>query len=170
MDDLIRDLLDYARVNRADFTRSLVDLDEILDAVMESMSAEFQQRKAIVQRTRPLGSVMAHGPMLHQVFTNLLSNGIKFVSRGVEPRVYIWSEPRDGRVRLFVQDNGIGISTEHQDRIFGIFERLNRSEEYPGTGIGLAIVRRAVERLGGSVGLESKPGKGSTFWIELPTA
>jgi signal transduction histidine kinase len=170
MDDLIRDLLDYARVNRAEIRRTAVDLDEVLDAVMEPMSADLQRVQAVVERTRPLGRVMAHGPMLHQVLTNLLSNAVKFVAKGVTPRVAIFSELAAERVRMSFRDNGIGIAPQHQDRIFGIFERLNRSEDYPGTGIGLAIVRRAVERLGGSVGMESTPGAGSTFWIELPRA
>jgi signal transduction histidine kinase len=170
MDDLIRDLLDYARVNRAEIRLAAVDLDEVLDAVMETMSAELQDRKAALERARPLGRVLAHEPMLHQVITNLLSNALKFTAAGVAPNVEIRSEIWGGRVRLSFKDNGIGIASEHQDRIFGIFERLNRSEDYPGTGIGLAIVRRAVERLGGSVGVQSKPGEGSTFWIELPTA
>ena len=170
MDDLIRDLLDYARVNRAEIRRVPVNLDDVFDAVIESMSAELQERKAAVRRTSPLGRVMAHEPMLHQVVTNLLSNAVKFVAPGTTPDVSIESEVRDGRLRLRFRDNGIGVAPEHHSRIFGIFERLNRTEDYPGTGIGLAIVRRAVERLEGAVGLESKPRQGSTFWIELPTA
>jgi signal transduction histidine kinase len=170
MDDLIRDLLDYARVNRAEIKQSEVDLDAVLDTVMESMSGDLRERKAVVERTRPLGTVMAHEPMLNQVITNLLSNAVKFVPREAIPKVAISSASRNGRVRLSFKDNGIGIAPEHHDRIFGIFERLNRSEDYPGTGIGLAIVRRAVERLGGSVGVESKPEEGSTFWVELPVS
>jgi signal transduction histidine kinase len=85
----------------------------------------------------------------------------------VTPRVRIWTEEDSLRVRLFVADNGIGIATDKHERIFQIFERLHGIETYPGTGIGLAIVRKGMERLGGRAGVESTPGRGSTFWIEL---
>jgi signal transduction histidine kinase len=86
----------------------------------------------------------------------------------VSPNVRIWTEARDGVVKLFVRDNGIGIAPQHKDKIFGIFQRLHSSSEYPGTGVGLALVRRGVERMGGKVHLESAPGDGSTFCLELP--
>ena len=82
----------------------------------------------------------------------------------------MYAEQRDGSTRLWVEDNGIGIPAEYQERVFGIFERLHAGDTYPGTGIGLAIVRKSVERMGGKVGVESSAGKGSRFWIELPCA
>jgi signal transduction histidine kinase len=170
MDDLIRDLLDYARINRADIQRNYVELDDLLDDVLHGMVDELQERKARVAVAKPLGRVVAHGPVLLQVLTNLISNATKFVAPGVQPLVTVRTEKRNRRLRILIQDNGIGIDPEHHERIFGIFERLNRAEEYPGTGIGLAIVRRAIERLGGSVGVESAPNSGSTFWVELPPA
>jgi signal transduction histidine kinase len=99
---------------------------------------------------------------------NLLSNALKYVPEGVSPRVTVRAEDRDGRVRLWVEDNGIGIPPEYHERIFRVFERLHPPEVYSGTGIGLAIVRRAIERMSGQTGLESTPGQGSRFWIELP--
>jgi signal transduction histidine kinase len=114
--------------------------------------------------------VIGHGPTLAQVLANLVANAIKFVPPERTPDVRIQAEPRDGRVRLWVEDNGIGIALEHHERIFRVFERLHRAAEYPGTGIGLAIVRKAMERMGGGSGLESEPGRGSRFWIELPRA
>lgn len=170
MDDLIRDLLDYARLNRAEIKQTLVDLDGVADEVLQQMAAELLERHASVEVVRPLGRVVGHAPVLAQVLTHLISNAAKFVAPGVMPAVRIGTERRDGHVRIFVQDNGIGIVAQHQERIFGIFERLNRAEDYPGTGIGLAIVRRAIERLGGGHGVESEPGRGSRFWIELPQA
>jgi signal transduction histidine kinase len=134
------------------------------------MSTEISQRNAEVRLGRPLGWVHGHPPMLAQVVANLVSNGVKFVSSGTSPLVSITTEKRDGSVRLWVEDNGIGIAPEFQERIFGVFERLHREEEYPGTGIGLAIVRKAVERMGGLTGVESRPGQGSRFWIELPAS
>ena len=170
MDELIRDLLDYARINRAEIKRSFLELDPVIDETLQQMSAELLDRGTEVHVEKPLGRVVAQGTVLIQVLTNLISNGSKFVAPGVRPKIRIFAETRDRRVRLKIQDNGIGIALQHQERIFGIFERLNRAEEFPGTGIGLAIVRRAMERLGGIVGVESTPGSGSTFWIELPSA
>jgi signal transduction histidine kinase len=98
---------------------------------------------------------------------NLVSNAIKFVPPGVVPLVRIRAQRENGFVRLYVMDNGIGIKPQHHERIFEVFERLHGIEAYPGTGIGLAIVRKGIERLEGRVGLSSTPGQGSQFWIEL---
>jgi len=98
---------------------------------------------------------------------NLVSNAVKFVAPGATPRVRLWAEKRGEFVRLWIEDNGIGIAKEHQGRIFRVFERLHGVETYPGTGIGLAIVQKGAERLGGRVGVESTEGAGSKFWIEL---
>jgi len=99
-----------------------------------------------------------------------LANAIKFVAPGVQPQVRIWAEQHDQWVRLWVEDNGIGIHPTNQERIFRIFERLHGIEAYPGTGIGLAIVRKGVERMGSRVGVKSSLGQGSKFWLELPKA
>ena len=112
--------------------------------------------------------VLAHKPTLVQVVVNLLSNAQKFVATGALPQVEIATSRVDGFVRLSVADHGIGIALEHQQRIYQVFERLHTMEEYPGTGIGLAIVKRGIERMQGRYGLESTLGKGSTFWIDLP--
>lgn len=95
---------------------------------------------------------------------------MKFVARGVTPRVRIYAEHQAGKVRIWVEDNGIGIAPEAGERIFEAFKRLHSQSEYEGTGVGLAIVRKAVERMGGAVGVESEPGKGSRFWVELQSA
>ena len=105
--------------------------------------------------------------MLGQVVGNLVSNAIKFVPNERQPRVQIRAEDTGDSVRLWVEDNGIGIAPEHRERIFRIFERLHGMETYPGTGIGLALVQKGVDRLGGRVGVESVEGAGSRFWIEL---
>ena len=86
----------------------------------------------------------------------------------VKPRIRIRARSEEGRARLWVEDNGIGIAPEHHATVFGVFQRLHTTERYPGTGIGLAIVRRGVERMGGRVGVESEAGRGARFWIELP--
>jgi len=99
---------------------------------------------------------------------NLVGNGLKFVASETKPQIEISTERRDEVVRICVKDNGIGIAPEYQERVFGLFERLHTNQSYPGTGIGLALVRKGVERMGGRVGLESTLGAGSRFWLELP--
>jgi len=106
--------------------------------------------------------------VLVQVILNLLSNAVKYVAEGVTPELRIWAEQRDATVRLYLQDNGIGIAPKDQERIFQVFERLHGVETYQGNGVGLAIARKAVTRLGGRIGVQSGLGEGSRFWIELP--
>jgi signal transduction histidine kinase len=105
-----------------------------------------------------------------QVVTNLVANALKFTAPGVRPAVQLSAERRGAHVRLWVADNGLGIAPEHCRRIFQPFERLHGVEAFPGTGMGLAIVHKAVERMGGSCGVDSEVGRGSRFWIELPAA
>jgi len=100
---------------------------------------------------------------------NLISNGIKFQKPGVPPEIKITAtRMRERMIRISVTDNGIGIQPDHVSRLFKVFERLHGIEQYPGTGIGLAIVKRGSERMGGRCGVESKVGEGSNFWVELP--
>jgi signal transduction histidine kinase len=104
---------------------------------------------------------------LTQCISNLLDNAVKFVAPGAVPQVRIRSERVNGHVTLWFEDNGIGMDGEAKQKLFQMFQRVHGSN-YPGTGIGLAIVRKAVERMGGEVGVESEPGKGSRFWLWLP--
>ena len=113
---------------------------------------------------------IAHEAPLTQCIYNLLSNAVKFVEAGKKPRIRIWSEQVDSRVTVWFEDNGIGIPKSAQARMFLMFQRFHRPDVYEGTGIGLAIVRRAVERMGGSAGVDSEEGTGSRFWLRLPAA
>ena len=130
----------------------------------------FHPSAATIELKGSFPAVLANEAVLTQCFSNLLGNAVKFVAPGVRPRVEISSQSvaSGRRARLFFKDNGIGIEPAAQGKIFGIFERL--SNQYEGTGIGLAIVKKGVERMGGTVGLESAPGRGSTFWLELERA
>ena len=168
MDGLIKDLLAYSRIGRRELDIQAVGLEGVVAEAIEQLRSTIDSSNAEIIVDRPLPSVRAHFATLRQVVANLLSNGIKFVAADVRPKIRIWAEPREGMVRLWVEDNGIGIDEEHQTRIFQAFERLHGVERYPGTGIGLAIVQRATERMGGRCGVESTLGQGSRFWVEYP--
>lgn len=166
MDALLIDLLTFSQMAQRRIQLSPVRLAPVVDAVFGRLGGEFREKDAREEHPGPWPEVLAHEPTLQQVLFNLVSNAIKFTRTGVRPLVRVWAEERSGAVRIWVQDNGIGIADEHQSQIFEPFTRLN-GDRYPGTGIGLAIVRQGVVRMGGRVGLESRAGVGSRFWIEL---
>jgi signal transduction histidine kinase len=168
MDNLIQDLLTYGRLSRARLPRERVSLEVVAAEAIAQLETEIRERQAEISLLTHLPEVLGHRATLIQVTANLLSNAIKFVPPGVTPRVCLSAETRQGRVRLWVEDNGIGVAPEHRERIFRIFERLHSFETYPGTGIGLAFVRKGISRMGGSAGLEPAPEQGSRFWFELP--
>ncbi|HUW28423.1 MAG TPA: ATP-binding protein [Sulfuriferula sp.] len=168
MDILIQDLLAYSQLSRSELSPKPVNLSKTVAEATSQLQAQISEHQAIISVIEPLPDVFGHRPTLVQVITNLLSNAIKFVAPGVTPKVRIWAESYGNKVRLWVEDNGIGIPAEHKERIFRVFERLHGIETYPGTGIGLAIVRKGMERMGGSADVVSQDGKGSRFWVELP--
>ena len=170
MDLLIADLLAYSCLSRAAIAVQSVALDAAMASALAQVEEELRQRQAQVHVASELPRVMAHHATLVQVVANLLTNAARFVAPDTRPAIAVWAEACGPWTRLWVADNGIGIAPEHRERIFGVFERLHGVETYSGTGIGLAIVRKGMERLGGRVGLESTVGRGSRFWIELPTA
>jgi signal transduction histidine kinase len=167
MDDLIGDLLEYSRISRKEVHLQIINLEALIKGVIDSMGAFIKDSMGTIDVSGPLPDVMGSKSILEQVVSNLISNALKFSRPGVSPHLRIWAESSDEFVTLNFQDNGIGIPEEHHDRIFKVFERLHGIEEYPGTGIGLAIVKKGVERLRGSAGVESVPGRGSRFWINL---
>src|SRR5581483_8548653 len=170
MRNLIDGVLAYARLAQADFRAEPVDLEDVADEVLGRFAPEAKKALARIEVVRPLGKVLAHRLALSQILENLVTNGLKFVEPGRSPELRIRAQARDGRVRLWVEDNGIGVPKEFQERIFAGFQRLHSQSEYPGSGVGLSIVRRAAEKMGGSAGVESEPGKGSSFFVELPAA
>jgi PAS domain S-box-containing protein len=171
MDQLIRDLLEYSRLQRREVPVETVSLESVVRHVLATGDGHAKERGTDVSAEAAGCEVLANRAVLGQIVSNLLDNAAKFVPAGVRPRVRLWCERRSGAfVRVWVEDNGIGIAPEHQRRIFNVFERLHGSEAYPGTGIGLAIVRKGAERMGGRYGVESDVGRGSRFWVELPEA
>jgi len=169
LDALIQDVLAYSRVIRSSFQFKSVQLDPLVHEVLQQQPG-LQAPQANVSIQSPLSPVLGHHALLTQCLSNLLGNAVKFVPKGKTPEITVRTEPRDSMVRIWVEDNGIGIDPRHRQRLFNLFERLHSSQEYEGTGIGLSIVRKAVVRMGGTVGVESEPGKGSRFWMELHAA
>lgn len=165
---LISDLLAYSRLGFEEVRLEPVELDPVVTAALEQVDADLTETGARIDVAEGLPRVLGDRVTLTQVLANLLSNAIKFVPEGTRPDIRIRAEPHPGSVRLWVEDNGVGIPVDQQDRIFRTFERLAQSRGRPGTGIGLAIVRRGIERIGGRAGVESEPGKGARFWIEIP--
>lgn len=170
LDELIQDLLAYSRLSRAQITPERVELEIAMARVLGAMSEEIATREARLEVQPGLPAVLGHRSTLVQVLTNLISNALKFVASDVTPHVRISASCDEHWVRLTVADNGLGIEPRHHKQVFGVFERLHSAERYPGTGIGLAIVKKGIERMGGSVQLESAPGEGSRFTLSLPRA
>ncbi len=166
MDRLLLDLLAYGRAARAEMDLRVINVKEAWEIARFQCAADINRTGATIEEGKLAGKVVAHGGMLGQCFANLLANAIKFVAPGIKPVVRVWSEEEPDHIRVWVADNGIGMPQKHHEKAFRVFERLN-GNLYPGTGIGLSIVRKGVERMGGRVGVESEPGKGSRFWIEL---
>jgi signal transduction histidine kinase len=166
MDALTRDLLAYGRVARENATLEAVQLRPILEAI-KLMLAESAKSSVKIVIEPKLADVLGHSFLLEQSLTNLVDNAVKFVAPGVTPEVRIRTETHGEMVRLWIEDNGIGIDPNYHHKIFKIFERVGDLHRYQGTGIGLAIVHRAVQRMGGACGVNSVPGKGSQFWVDL---
>lgn len=166
---LIEDLLAYARMERRALQSGPVEVESLVRSVLAERAAEIRDRGIDPRLDLPPLTVRADPDGLAQVLRNLLDNALKFGRDGATPEVEIGGRSEEHRVVLWVKDNGIGFDMRFHDRIFEIFQRLHRAEDYPGTGIGLAIVRKAVQRMGGRVWAESAPHAGATFYLELPT-
>ena len=164
MDHLINDALDYSRVVRIELELQPMDLSAVIGGIVRSYP-QFQRPNAEIVIQPGMPFVLANEAGLTQCFSNLIGNAVKFVEPGKVPQVNLSAERRGDYVRVWVKDNGIGIRPEYHEKVWQMFQRLNTT--YQGTGIGLALVRKVVERMRGRVGLESDPGQGSAFWVEL---
>lgn len=167
MENLIHDLLAYTRAGQLDGPAEPTDANEVLQASLSALSSAIAENSALVT-TEPLPTVRVHHAHLQQLFQNLVGNAIKYRRPDSIPEVHIRAKQQNGHWVFAVSDNGIGIESEYRERIFDLFKRLHSSDEYSGTGIGLAICQRIVERYGGRIWVESEPGKGSTFRFTLP--
>jgi len=166
MKELIQDLLAYSRVETRYDNYELVDMQAVVNEVQNRLSISITEAHASLQ-VKSLPTLSADYSQMVQLFQNLLSNAMKF--RGANaPKIIIAAEKTGCSWRFSVQDNGIGIEEKYQDRVFVIFQRLHGIGAYPGTGIGLAICKRVVDRHGGDIWFESRPGHGTTFYFTLP--
>jgi signal transduction histidine kinase len=190
MDGLIQDVLNYSKIVNAEVVIEPQDLDRLTREIIESYP-QWQSPKVEIQIRGVLPRVFGNQAFLTQCISNLISNAVKFVAPNIVPRVCIWAEeltpaaaigatgdnekpnsphishPPTSLIRLYFEDNGIGIAPDKHARIFRMFERIHPAAEYEGTGIGLTIACRAAERMGGTIGFDSELGKGSKFWIQL---
>jgi PAS domain S-box-containing protein len=177
LDQLIQDVLNYSRIVREQLPLEPIDATQLISEVLDSYP-NLAAFKDGVQVAPAISLLVANRAALTQVFSNLLQNAVKFVPPGVQPAVKVWAERcsapqgrgagENGWVRVWIEDNGIGIEPAVRPRLFQMFQRFTRPGLYEGTGMGLAIVRKAVDRMGGTLGVDSTPGKGSQFWFMLP--
>jgi light-regulated signal transduction histidine kinase (bacteriophytochrome) len=167
---LIDDLLSFSRMGRGEMSNLPVDLDASVEQVIRDLEPETRGRD-IHWKISPLPKVTGDRSMLHLVLTNLISNALKFTRPRHEAEIEIgWKQDLESEVTIFVRDNGVGFDMNYADNLFGVFQRLHREEEFEGTGIGLANVRRIISRHGGRTWAEGKIDQGATFYFSLPTS
>jgi light-regulated signal transduction histidine kinase (bacteriophytochrome) len=166
MQRLINDLLDFSRVGTRGMPMKTIDCNAVLEESLRNLAAMIDESQAIITH-EVLPSVHADTSQLMLVFQNLISNAIKFRGEGL-PNVHVSAREQGPEWIFSVKDNGIGIDPKYADKIFLIFQRLHTRQEYPGTGMGLAICKRIIERHGGRIWFESAPGTGSTFFFTIP--
>jgi len=168
MDRMLRDLIELSRVTKTDIQLESVSVAEVWNSAMVQHEEKIKDTGAAIQTSPGLGNVTANQTLLTQILANLLGNALKFTRKGVRPEIKIWTEPVDDHsVAICVEDNGIGIDGRYQEKVFRVFERLNGAD-YEGTGIGLAIAKKAAERMKGTLDFISHPGTGTTFRLKLP--
>lgn len=170
MSQLVDDLLAYSRLERLELQAQPTDIAALIEACVTEQRDEAARLGAEIITELPQVLVHADPAALQQTFRNLLQNALKFSARATPPRVLIAATMHTDRLLIQVKDNGIGFDMQYHDKLFELFQRLHRLDEYPGTGIGLAIARKAVERMGGKIWAQSEFNKGATFYIELPIA
>lgn len=168
LDHLINDLLAFAKVSGSTVELGPVPVSDVVARVIES-SPRWTSTDVKLTYEDCTHTVQANPTLLEQILQNLMENAAKYMAPGVKPDVRVWTEERGNVIRVWVADNGIGIAPENQSRLFHLFERVD-PQKYAGTGIGLAIVDRAASKMQGRVGVESQPGQGSRFWVELGRA
>jgi light-regulated signal transduction histidine kinase (bacteriophytochrome) len=169
MSQMLNGLMEFSHLSQHEIRLSPMSLGSVVEYVLDGLGVEIRDTGAVIERAGPWPMVLAHAATLQQVLLNLIANALKFVE-GKVPHVRLRTEKMSvWTTRIWVEDNGIGIDPKFHESVFTIFNRLHTAA-FPGTGMGLAIVRKGAERMGGCAGVESTPGEGARFWIELSTA
>lgn len=168
MQSLINDLLELSKIGRISNPFEEVSISELLEQIKEEFQFQIKEKNAKIEINGNMPVIYCDKIRIYQVFSNLITNAIKFTKKGVTPEIKIGCEDRDSYWEFYVKDNGIGIAKEYHKRIFEIFQRLHKPEEFEGTGIGLTIVKRIIELHKGGIWLESEEGKGSSFFFIIP--
>ena len=168
MGELINDLLEYSRMERRDMAQAPVALAPLIDGVLQNHRADIERLGVEVTLDVPPLTLALDREGIALVLRNLIGNALKFSAQAQPPRLAIGVKLAPQRRILWVRDNGVGFDMKYHDRIFGIFQRLHRAEQFAGTGVGLALVAKAVQRMGGRVWAESEPSAGATFFLEFP--
>lgn len=168
MSQLIKDMLAYSRWSAKPFEKELVDTGDVLVGVLKNLTMALSENEAEIY-CEPLPALRTNKVLLAQVLQNLIGNGIKYSQKGRKPVIEISAEEKDFEIQITIKDNGQGFNEKDKERIFGIFQRLHgKQSEYKGTGIGLAICKRVIEKQGGSIWAEGEPGVGASFYFTLP--
>jgi light-regulated signal transduction histidine kinase (bacteriophytochrome) len=168
MGQLLDDLLNFSRLGRVELQLHRVPLAKLVEDIQQELGPELDGR-TLTWGVRELPEVEGDLALLHQVLYNLIANAVKYTRKRSDARIEIGSEAEDdNHVTVFVRDNGAGFEMEYVDKLFRVFQRLHKSQDFEGTGIGLAIVRRIVERHGGRAWAQGNPGEGATFYVSLP--
>ena len=162
---LIKDLLDYSRIGRQK-QLAKIDCNAVINTVLADLDVAIRESGAAI-RAENLPVIKGYNTEIKQLFQNLLTNALKFRKKDINPEIRISSKPIQGGYEFRVQDNGIGIPEEHNERIFVIFQRLHTRTEYEGSGIGLSHCKKIVELHGGRMWVKSKPGEGSIFHFTI---
>jgi light-regulated signal transduction histidine kinase (bacteriophytochrome) len=170
MGHLVDDLLNLSRLGRRELTRRPVDLNDLLQEILHEISSGVTTDREIEWRIRDLPVAECDPGLIKVVFTNLLSNAIKFTRTREHAAIEVGAATREGEQTIFVRDNGVGFDMRYADKLFGVFQRLHRQEDFEGTGIGLATIQRIVHKHAGRVWAEAEPDRGATFYFTLPTA
>jgi light-regulated signal transduction histidine kinase (bacteriophytochrome) len=166
MSDLIDDLLTFSRLGRKPVQKTKLDMNQLVNNVLSFLDKAFKHNAEI--RVDLLHSGQGDHSLINQVFVNLLSNSIKYSSKKENPLIEVSSQSEKGEIVYHIKDNGDGFDMKYADKLFGVFQRLHSDKEFPGTGVGLAIVQRIVYKHGGRIWAYAEPGKGATFSFTLP--
>jgi signal transduction histidine kinase len=168
MGQLIDDLLEFSRTSRKEMVKTNLQMDEMVREIVHDLTESKKDDRKVNVSIQPLSPVLADVNMLRQVWMNLISNAFKYSSKKEETRIEIGSYEENNHACYYVKDNGVGFNMEYKDKLFGVFQRLHKADEFEGTGVGLALVKRIVTRHGGKIWAEATLGEGATFYFSLP--